>query len=134
LNESNDLRGLSDVPWPTSDHRMPVPDTSMLPGSEKPVPAAVDLLKHAVRGVHETIDRVADGAAPAVRQLGAQVTAAQDALQVTAEQVKATGDAWAAGTRSLVRDNPLAAIALALALGAVMTRIVGWGARTEGSA
>jgi hypothetical protein len=38
----------------------------MLPDSEKAAPAAVGLLKQAVQGAHDTIDRLADSATPAV--------------------------------------------------------------------
>jgi hypothetical protein len=67
MNETILPDSTSDVPSPNSDHRERVPDPSMLPGSEKAPPAAVDLLNHAVRGAHGTIDRFADSAAPAVR-------------------------------------------------------------------
>jgi len=85
MNEIIHPDGMSDGTWPTSDPQLPVPDTSMLPGSEKAPPAAVGLLKHVVRGAHDTIDRLAESAAPAVRQLGESVEAAGVALQVRAE-------------------------------------------------
>jgi ElaB/YqjD/DUF883 family membrane-anchored ribosome-binding protein len=123
MNETIHPDGASDVPWPTSDHRVPVPDTSMLPGSEKAPPAAVGLLKNAVQGAHDTIDRLADGAAPAVQRLGESVSAAAQALSVRTDQLRETRDAWVEGVRSTVRDNPLASVAAALALGAVIARI-----------
>lgn len=113
----------SDVPWPNSDSRMRVPDTSMLPGSEKAPPAAVWLLNSAAQGTHAAIDRLVDRAAPAVRQLGDSVSAAEDALHVKADQLLETRDEWAEGVRTSVRSSPLAAVAAAFVLGAVISRM-----------
>ena len=113
----------SDVPWLTDDQRVRVPDTSMLPGSEKAPPAVVGLLKQAVQGAHDTIDRLADSASPAVRHLGESVSAAGETLHAKTDQLRETRDAWAEGVRTKVRSNPLASIAAALALGAVIARI-----------
>jgi len=112
----------SDVPWPTSDQRVRVPDTSMLPGSEKPPAPAVGLLNDAVKGAHATIDRLAGRAAPAVRQLGDGVAAAEVALHERTQQLRETGDAWAENARTTVRGNPLACVAGAFVLGVVLAR------------
>ena len=114
---------LSDVPWPTSDVRVPVPDTSMLSGSEKAPPAAVGLLKSAVQGAHDTIDRLAESAAPAVRRWGDGAADAEVALHERADQLREVRDAWAETVRTTVRDNPLAAVVAALALGVVIARL-----------
>lgn len=108
-------------PWLTGDQ--PVPNTSMLPGSEKAPPAAVGLLNSAVQGAHHTIDRLADSAAPAVRQLHQSVSAAGQTLNAKTDQLRETRDAWAEGVRTTVRSNPLASVAVALALGAVIAGI-----------
>ncbi len=123
MNEDLPSDKMSDVPWPTSAERMRVPVTSMLPGSElAPTPAA-GLLKNAVQGAHDTIDRYADRAAPAVQQLGESVSAAEATLRAKAEQLRETGDAWAESLRCTVRDNPLAALAGAVAVGMLVARI-----------
>lgn len=113
----------SDVPWPSGDHRVRVPDTSMLPQTETAAPVAVGLPKTAVQGAHDTLDRLADSAAPAVRQLGEGVAAAGETLHAKADQLREKRDEWAEGLRGTVRSNPLAAVAAALALGAVIARI-----------
>jgi hypothetical protein len=58
----------SDLLWPTSSHRVRVPDASMLPSSEKGASAVVGVLDHAIQGSHETIDSLAGSAAPAAQQ------------------------------------------------------------------
>jgi len=124
MNEHLGNDSASDVPWPTSDHRVRVPDTSMLPGSEKAAPAAVGLLRNAVQGAHHTIDRMAERATPAVQQLGERVSAAGEVLTAKTEQLRVKRDDWAEGARSTVRRNPLASIAGALALGALLARLL----------
>jgi hypothetical protein len=123
MNETTHTDGASDVPWPTSDHRGRVPDTSMLPGSEKSAPAVVGVLNSAVRGAHDTIDRIADSVAPAAQQLGERVSAAGDAFHAKTDLLRDTRDEWVESVRTTVRGNPLASIAAAVALGAVIARI-----------
>lgn len=124
MNEHLGNDSASDVPWPTSDHRLAVPDTSMLPGSENAPPPAAVVLKNVVKGAHHTIDRMADRAAPVVNQLGKTVTAATDVITAKTEQLRVARDDWAEGARSSVRRNPLASIAGALALGALFARLL----------
>ena len=123
MNETQDPKPESDGHWRQADRQVLVPDTSMLPGSEKPAPAAVGLLKNAARGAHDTIDRLADSAEPAVRQISASVAAAEDALQAKANALRQTRDEWLDELRGQVRSQPLAAIAVAAALGALLARI-----------
>jgi hypothetical protein len=123
MNETLHPAAASDVPWPTSDHRVRVPDTSMLPGSEKAPPPAVDLLNRAVQGAHETVDRLADSAEPLARQLGERASAAEHALRAKSNQWREAGGEWADGMRGTVRGSPLAWLAAAAVLGAVIARI-----------
>ncbi len=123
MNETTYPNTSSDVPWPNGDNRVRVPDTSMLPGSEKAPPAAVGALKSAVQGAHDTLDRLADSATPAVRKLGESVCAAGEALHAKSDQLRETRDEWVASARSTVRSSPLVCVAAALALGAVIARI-----------
>lgn len=122
----NDIKPPTSTPdqaWTDGDQRLRVPDTSMLPGSEKAPPPAVQLLRQAVRGAHDSIDQLAETVTPTVRKLGESVSAAEDALQAKSEQWRETGDAWVEGVRTTVRRNPLACVAGALALGALIARI-----------
>lgn len=114
----------SAVPWPTGDNRGRLSDTSMLPASEKAPAAAVGLLKNAVQGAHDTIDRFSDSAAPAARQLGERVAAAGESLHAKTEQLRETRDEWVEGVRSTVRSKPLASIAAAFAIGALIDRLI----------
>ena len=119
MNETIHPDSASDLPWPTGDHRARVPDTSMLPGSA--ALAAAGVLKNAAQGAHDTVDRLADSAA--VRQVGERVAAAAETLHAKSDQLCEKRDEWAEGVRSTVCSNPLAAVAAAVALGAVIARI-----------
>ena len=123
MTETKPPASTPDPGWPDDDHRLRVPDTSMLSGSEKAQPPAVNLLKQAVRGAHDGIDRLAETLTPAVRRLGESVSAAEEALQAKSTQLRDTGDAWVDSVRTTVRRNPLACVAAAVALGAVIARI-----------
>ena len=101
----------------------PVPNTSLLPGSEKAPTPAVSLMNRAVQGAHDTIDRLADGAAPAVQRLGDSMSGAQDAVQAQADLLRETRDTWSASLRDTVRSNPLLSVAAALVLGALIARL-----------
>jgi len=82
-----------------------------------------DLLDRVVQGAHETIDRLAETAAPHVQRLQDGVLNANDTLQSRAGQLRETGDEWAESLRTTVRDNPLAAVATALAVGMIISRL-----------
>jgi len=122
MNEPTLPNGAPDIPWPTSDHRMRVPDTSMLPGTEYAPPAAVASLKQAVQGAHDAIDRFADSATPKVRQMSDSVAAAGTALRARVDTL-----------RGAVRRNPLVALAVALALGAAVVRVAAGSSRRSKS-
>lgn len=123
MNENNHSATPADAHWPATDHRVRLSDTSTPAVSETAPPATVGLLAQAARGAHDTIDRLADGAAPAMRQLGDRVAATEKALLEKTEQLRDTRDAWAEGVRTTVRSNPLVIVAAAFALGAVIARI-----------
>ena len=107
MNEPIHHDSTSPVPWPTSDQPMRLPDTSMLPDSHKAAPAEVGVLKQTVQIAHDTINRMADSAAPGVQKLGESVAADQGPLQTKADQLRETRDEWVEGARTTVRSNPL---------------------------
>lgn len=123
MNETPRSPSATDAPWPTSGTRVKVPDTSMLPGSEIAPAPAVKLLNQAVQGAHDTIDRLAVGAAPVARELGARVEAAGDMLHAKANQLRDSRDEWVESARTTVRKNPLAWVACAAVIGALIARI-----------
>lgn len=132
MNENNQPNSTANAPWLTSDQRVRVPDTSLLPNSEKVVPIAVGLLNTAVQGAHHTIDRMAESAAPVVRHLGESVAAAGETLHEKTDQLRVTRDEWAESARTTVRSNPLVSVAAAFTLGAVISRLLRSSERRNG--
>ena len=102
---------------------MPVADTSLLPIAEQPTVAADKMVQGVAEAAHATIDRLADQAKPAVRQLAATASSAEVVLQAKTDQLRQTGIEWSEGLRSTIRQNPLASVLGALALGALIARI-----------
>jgi len=124
MNETNLPDSATVVPWPTEDLRMRLPEEPMLLDGEKAATAAVGMIKQAAQGAHTTIDRLANSATPAVKQLGERVSAVEEALRAKAAQLRETGDEWAESARTTVRANPLTAHAAAVTLGALFVSIL----------
>lgn len=75
-----------------------------------------DMLQRVVQGAHQTIDRLADTAAPHVQRLS-------ENLDHKSGQVRDMSDEWTDSLRTTVRENPIAAVATALALGMLISRL-----------
>ena len=107
---------------PSGQGTIPTP-TDVTAGQSNPTgndttPAkSSDMLDRVVQGAHETIDRLAETAAPHVLRL-------QEGVSARAEHVKEVGDEWAESLRCTVRENPLAAVAAALAVGVLVARLI----------
>jgi ElaB/YqjD/DUF883 family membrane-anchored ribosome-binding protein len=82
---------------------------------------ADDLIGRIAQSAHETIDRLAETAAPHVNRL--QENLSGDALQMRADEMREFRDEWAESLRCTVRDNPLAAVGVALAVGVLIARL-----------
>jgi ElaB/YqjD/DUF883 family membrane-anchored ribosome-binding protein len=78
-----------------------------------------DLMSRVVQGAHQTIDQLAERATPHVERLYQK----GDELGVRADHLREVGDEWAESMRSTVRENPLAAVAVAVAVGMLVARI-----------
>lgn len=75
-----------------------------------------DMLQRVVQGAHQTIDRLADSAAPHVQRFS-------EGLDQKSGQVRDMSDEWTESLRSTVRENPIAAVATALAVGMLISRL-----------
>lgn len=128
-------------PFPTSSSASSSPSSDMTaddlsggPGSMEPstpsgtAPAAngsrgSDLLHRVVNTAHQTIDRLADKAAPHVSKLEGGVGGAGDMLSQRADQVRDMSDEWMESCRTSVREHPLAAVGIALVAGMLLARL-----------
>lgn len=95
----------------------PAPGGTGNPGSTG---ATIDRL---VRGAHDTIDRVAEKAAPMLDDLKTRVGATQERLSQRADDWVRLEHEMAERARTHVRNRPLTAVALAMAAGMLIARI-----------
>jgi ElaB/YqjD/DUF883 family membrane-anchored ribosome-binding protein len=108
-------------PFPSNDDAARPYSSSSLdtPSGAGSSGTASDMMSRVVSGAHHTIDRLAESAAPHVDRL----QATGEDLTQRAEHLRHVGDEWTESMRSTVRDNPLAAVAVALALGMLIARV-----------
>ena len=85
--------------------------------------APADMLSKVVEKAHATIDRLAETAAPHVNRLSQGASSASDVLHDRAGQARDLGDEWTQNLRTIVRENPLATVAAALALGVIIAKL-----------
>ena len=81
------------------------------------------LLGRIVDGAHQTIDKLAERAGPRVEQLEQSVQGANTALHQRAERARDVGDEWLESMRTSVREHPVAAVGVALAVGMLLARM-----------
>jgi ElaB/YqjD/DUF883 family membrane-anchored ribosome-binding protein len=77
-----------------------------------------------VQGAHETIDRLAEKAAPAVERLRSGMSGATEKARGGADQLTQMQEEWIATARTCVRDHPLASIGIAVAAGMVLSKLM----------
>jgi ElaB/YqjD/DUF883 family membrane-anchored ribosome-binding protein len=108
---------------PSSPVQTPTTDNPVEPGGNGAALHQQALTDRMAQGAHQTIDRLAESAAPHVERLEEAVSSASVRLKNQAQRARETGDEWADGLRASVRRNPLTAVGMALALGALISRV-----------
>jgi ElaB/YqjD/DUF883 family membrane-anchored ribosome-binding protein len=114
---------MSDSPYTFPPAQAPRTGGPVEPGSNGAGVRQQALTDRMAQGAHHTIDRLAETAAPHVERLEEALSGAGVRLKNQAQRVRETGDEWADGLRTTVRRNPLTAVAAALAIGALISRI-----------
>jgi ElaB/YqjD/DUF883 family membrane-anchored ribosome-binding protein len=84
---------------------------------------AKDLVNRMTETAHGAVDRLAEKAGPAVQKLESGVTQVNEALHEQAHRMREMGDEWTHSLRNTIRENPLSAVLLAMAAGALISRI-----------
>jgi ElaB/YqjD/DUF883 family membrane-anchored ribosome-binding protein len=85
--------------------------------------SADDMIGRIAQSAHETIDRLAESAAPHVNRLQESVAGTGDAMRARADRAREVSDEWAESLRCTVRENPLAALGVAVAVGVLVARL-----------
>ena len=77
----------------------------------------------AAQSAHEAIDRLAAKAGPAIERLRGTATNAGESLRARADQFGDLEEQWVESARAYVRENPLAAVGIAVAVGLLLGKI-----------
>ncbi len=77
----------------------------------------------AAQSAHEAIDRLAAKAGPAIERLRGSANTAGQTLRAKADQFGDLEEQWVESARSYVRENPLAAVAIAVAAGVLLGKL-----------
>ncbi len=112
-----------------SDDSGTTPDTGAMGGASQSSGAGDstgsgrDMTGRVAQGAHDTIDRLSETVAPQVQRLQQSVSSATDAVKLRAGQLRETGEEWVDTLRSTVRENPLTAIGVGMAVGMLLSRL-----------
>ena len=85
--------------------------------------AGDDIVKRLVEGAHAAIDKLADAAGPTVDRIAGALSNPSARASDLLDQAGDKTGAWIADVRDIVRERPIAAIAVALAAGAIYARL-----------
>ena len=85
--------------------------------------SAEDLVNRAAQSAHTLVDRVAEKAGPAVERLRSGAESVNESLHSGAQDLGELQERLTEGIRTCVRDYPLLSIGVALAAGALISRV-----------
>jgi ElaB/YqjD/DUF883 family membrane-anchored ribosome-binding protein len=123
------MNPVTDDPLPTTDlgNTLPPPRNNDIASATNTSTAAAGsakpLLDSVVRTAHDAVDRVAAKAAPALERVVSGAQGATHAVQQRARDANDLSHEWADSLRATVRDHPLASLAVALAVGVLVSRL-----------
>lgn len=114
---------MSDSPYTLDPAHTPNGDSPSEPSGNGNGMHKQALTDRVAQGAHHAVDRFAESSAPHLQRLEEAVSGASVQLKNQARQVRETGDEWTESLRAGVRRNPLVAVATAVAIGALISRI-----------
>jgi ElaB/YqjD/DUF883 family membrane-anchored ribosome-binding protein len=121
------MNPVTDDPLSTTDlgNTLPPPRNNDIASATSTAAAgsAKPLLDSVVRTAHDAVDRVAAKAAPALERVVSGAQGATQAVQQRARDANDLSHEWADSLRATVRDHPLASLAVALAVGVLVSRL-----------
>ena len=82
-----------------------------------------DFVRRLVEGAHAAIDKLADAAGPTVDRIASALSNPAAKASSLLGQAGDKKDAWVSDVRDIVREHPIAAIAVALAAGAIYVKL-----------
>jgi ElaB/YqjD/DUF883 family membrane-anchored ribosome-binding protein len=115
------MASIGGTPYSPSDDSLTADPSGMSTGAARD--GQNELLERVVQGAHQTIDRLADAVSPHLQRMQSGVSTAGESLTARKEELRETTDEWADSLRDTVRENPLAAVAAAVAVGIIVARL-----------
>lgn len=98
-------------------------NSSMTETTESAASRTHSTVDRVAQTAHEAIDRLAAKAGPAIDRLRGSATSTGESLRAKADQFGQMEEEWVEQTRSYVRENPLAAVGIAVAVGLVIGKL-----------
>ena len=84
---------------------------------------AQDMINRAAATAHQAVDRMAAAAGPAVERLRAGASSMAESVKARADQIGAAEEQWIASARDIVRQHPLAAVAVGVLVGVLVGKL-----------
>ncbi|MFT3815590.1 MAG: hypothetical protein QM740_19850 [Acidovorax sp.] len=116
MNDDTSKHPIPESPFPATKDN----NHEKASASDASKPPVVDRLEHAAQ---QTVKQLADNASTHIKQVQQTIARANDGVQQTAQAWKTAGDEWVECLRVTVRENPLTAVATALAAGLLIGRL-----------
>ncbi|HEV8692466.1 MAG TPA: hypothetical protein VGQ91_19325 [Ideonella sp.] len=112
--------GSSSDPFPNS----PPSNAASSSGSAGTPPAADPTIDRLAQTAHRAVDRMAESAAPAADKLRSGVDQAADALHTQVDRLSELEKEMLETARAAVRSRPITSVAIALAAGLLLGRLL----------
>ena len=106
-------------------------NTSVAGTADTVADRTLSTVDRAAQSAHEAIDRLAAKAGPAIERLRGSATNAGSTLRAKADQFGELEEQWVDSARSYVRENPIAAVAIAVAAGLVLGKLTSSSSRRD---
>jgi ElaB/YqjD/DUF883 family membrane-anchored ribosome-binding protein len=83
-----------------------------------------DTLSRVKQTAHDTVDRLADKAGPAIERMKSSMSGMSDSMHARGEHLAEMQEQWMESCRTTVREHPLAAIGIAVVAGMVLSKML----------
>ncbi len=112
-------------PFPTSEDPPLGSSTSSLgPDNGRGYTSTGEAIDKMARSAHDAVDRIAAKAGPTVERVKSGVGSMSESMHQRGEQLSAMQEEWLESCRSTVREHPIATVAVAVAAGMVLAKML----------
>lgn len=83
-----------------------------------------DTIARVKQGAHDAVDRLAERAGPAVERMRSSMNQMSESARAKAAQFGEMEEQWVENARSTVREHPIASVAVAVAAGVILSKLL----------